>query len=68
MRYRYLVVSFLGLLVGCQSLCPLRHLKPGATDINDPASRGQLGIDKLARPGPSPPAQPIPAAPASPTP
>ncbi len=63
MRYRYLVVSLLGFLVGCQSLCPLRHLKPGATDINDPSDRAQLGIDKTTRPGPLPPAQPIPVAP-----
>jgi hypothetical protein len=66
MRYHCVVVSLLGLLVGCQSLCPLRHLKPGATDINDPSARGQLGIDKMARPGPSPMAQPIPVAPSSP--
>jgi hypothetical protein len=68
MRYRYLVISLLGLLVGCQSLCPLRHLKPGATDINDPATQSQPVTDKMATPGPLPMDQPIPPAPASSTP
>jgi hypothetical protein len=65
MRYRYLIVSLLGLLVGCQSLCPLRHLKPGATDINDPATQSQPVTDKMATPGPVPQDQPILVAPSS---
>jgi hypothetical protein len=68
MRYRYLVVSLLSLLVGCQSLCPLRHPNPGATDINDPATRSQPVTDKMAAPGPLPRDQPIPVAPSSTTP
>jgi hypothetical protein len=67
MRYRYLAISLLGLLVGCQSLCPLRHLKPGATDINDPATQSQPVTDKMATPGPLPLDQPIPVAPSSTT-
>ena len=63
MRYRYLVFPLLGLLVGCQSLCPLRHLNPGASDINDPAARSQLGTDKMAHPNPlrlDEPVRPLP--------
>ncbi len=35
MRYRYLLVSLVGLLAGCQN-CPLQCLKSRTADINDP--------------------------------
>jgi hypothetical protein len=67
MRYRYLVVSLVGVLVGCQH-CPLQCLKSGAPDINDPAARTQVETGQIARPAPLPLEQPTPqtAMPATP--
>jgi hypothetical protein len=59
MRYRYLVVSLVGLMVGCQ-YCPLRSHQPGTADINDPSARTQLGNGEIARPAPLPLEQPAP--------
>jgi hypothetical protein len=67
MRYRYLVVSLVGLLAGCQH-CPLQCFKPGTPDINDPGARTQLGTGEIARPAPLRLEQPTPqmAMPATP--
>jgi hypothetical protein len=62
MRYRYLLVSLLGLLAGCQTYCPLRHLKPGTADINDPGSRALPRNEEMAPSSPLPLDQPIPSA------
>ena len=46
MRYRFLIVSLVGLLAGCQSLCPLKSLRQGTPDINDPGLRLRSGPEK----------------------
>jgi hypothetical protein len=61
MRYRYLVVALVGLLVGCQH-CPLQCFKSGTPDINDPGARTQLGTGGIARSAPLPLEQATPQA------
>jgi hypothetical protein len=60
MRYRYLLVSLVGLLVGCQSLCPLRHPKSSPDSVAGPVAQAQPTTAQLpAQPGyvgmPAPP-------------
>lgn len=61
MRYRYLLVSLAGLLVGCQH-CPLQCLKSGTPDINDPGARTAITSSEIARPAPLTLEQPTPQA------
>ena len=61
MRYRYLLVSLAGLLVGCQH-CPLQCLKSGTPDINDPGAGAAITSGEIARPAPLPLGQPTPQA------
>jgi hypothetical protein len=34
MRIRYALISLVGLLTGCQSLCPLRHMQTNPANVN----------------------------------
>ena len=64
MRYRYVLVSFVGLLVGCQSLCPLRHLKSGSDGVAGPVAQAepttaQLPVQPSFAGMPAPPPLPL---------
>jgi hypothetical protein len=64
MRYRYVLVSLVGLMAGCQSLCPLRHSKSGSDGVAGPAAQAQPTAAQLpVQPGflgmPAPPPLPL---------
>ena len=65
MRYRYALVSLVGLLTGCQSLCPLRHMQSSAPNLNAPATQGQVSPLATAPTPLSAPHQLVPQTPAS---
>jgi hypothetical protein len=58
MRTRYALISLVGLLTGCQSLCPLRHMQANPASANAPLTQAQPNITNMAPSAPLPLNQP----------